>query len=74
MVSLALMVSAIFLAVILSGPCSLLAYYFNMPLTASIFAAVSVAVGAYWCCVAPFPVSAIGALSALCGAITFTKL
>jgi len=74
MVSLALMVSIIFLSVILSGPMSLMFRYINMPFSAAIFAFFSIAAGAYWCCVAPFPISSLGALSAFCGAITLSKL
>jgi len=74
MASLALMVSIIFLSVVISGPVSLVFRFLGMPFTAAVLALFSLASGAYWCCVAPFPISILGALSALCGAITLSKI
>lgn len=74
MASLALIVSLMFLSVMFSGPLSLVLNYLNMPFLAGTLGAFSIVFGAYRCCVAPFPVSAIGALSALCGVITISKL
>lgn len=73
MASLALIVSIIFLAVLLSGPVSLLLSFLNFPILATAFGIISILIGAYWCALAPFPVSLIGGLSAICGAIAINK-
>jgi len=74
MASLATIVSLILLFVATMGPVSLVLSYLNMDFLAGTLAAFSIVFGAYWCCIAPFPISAIGALSAMCGAITLSKL
>lgn len=74
MASLALLVSLIFLSVILSGPLSLLFLHLNMFWMSVIFGLFAIGIGTHWFLVAPFPVSIIGILSALCGLYTFTKI
>lgn len=73
MASLALLVAVIFLAVILSGPVSLAAGLLGLR-RFSVFAGIfSILSGLFWCLVAPFPVSMIGALSMFLGAFAIRK-
>lgn len=74
MASLALLVSLIFLSVILSGPLALLFCYLEMFWMTCIFSLFAIFIGTHWCCVAPFPISIIGGITALCGAYAFTKI
>lgn len=73
MASLALIVSLIFLAVILSGPLALTLYYFEFKILSIIMAAFAMLVGGFWLSVTPFPVSSIGLISFIMGAITISK-
>lgn len=75
MESLALLVSIIFLFVLLCGPLSLfVSSYLNLKILGAILGVFSVAVGAYWCCFAPFPVSLLGAISLICGGMALNKI
>jgi hypothetical protein len=73
MASLALMVMLIFVFVVVSGPLSLLLHRLNLKILAKITGIFAIAAGAWWCCVAPFPVSIIGGISALCGCKVISK-
>lgn len=73
MASLALMVALIFLATALSGPAALIFSVFGFRWLAVALGIASLAAGAFWCSVAPFPVSVVGALSALCGALAIRQ-
>lgn len=73
MASLALMVALIFLATIVLGPLALILSLFGFKWMAVLLGVSAVALGAFWCSVAPFPVSVVGALSALCGALAIRQ-
>lgn len=73
MASLALLVSIILLCVLVCGPLSLLLAYIGFSILATSFGVISIIIGIYWCCFAPFPVSLIGGLTAICGAIAINK-
>lgn len=74
MESLALMVAIIFLSVLISGPLSLIACYFNLFFITIIFAVISIIIGSYWCWVTPFPISSLGVVSAICGFLALSKI
>jgi hypothetical protein len=74
MESLVLLVSFIFLLVLLSGPLALLFCYLNMFWITMFFSLLSMAIGTHWCCLAPFPISIIGGITAVCGAYAFAKI
>ena len=74
MESLALMVSLVFLSVLFSGPISLVFCFFEMPLFCITFGLLAIGLGAFWCCVAPFPVSIIGVVSAFLGFVSLTRI
>lgn len=74
MFSLALIFSFIFIFTLFSGPFSLVLNHFGMPILGGTLAGFSIVFGAYWCCLAPFPVSLVGCFSAICGAITLSKI
>lgn len=73
MASLALLVSMIFLTVLLSGPISLVAGWVGLRWVSLFFGIVSVVAGLFWCSVAPFPVSVVGAISMIVGAFAIRK-
>lgn len=67
MASLALMVAAIFFFVVVLGPLSFIFHKLKLKWLAMITAVLAIMAGAWWCCVAPFPVSIIGGFSVLFG-------
>jgi len=74
MASLALMVSLIFLVVLLSGPLALFFSYLGLPFMTIFFAFISIVMGTYWCCVAPFPISILGLIAAICGGVAVARI
>lgn len=74
MASLALLVSLIFLSILILGPLALIFSYFKMKILASIFGVLAILVGGYWCCFGPFPISIVGGVSLICGAVTLNKI
>jgi hypothetical protein len=74
MASLALLVLLFFLIVLLSGPLAILFCYLNMFWITVFFALLAIVFGVNWCCIAPFPISIIGGISAIIGAWAFTKI
>lgn len=73
MASLALMVAIIFLIMISSGPLSILADYFKLNFISKTLGVIAITMGAYWLCVAPFPVSTLGFISIIMGGRCFFK-
>jgi hypothetical protein len=74
MASLALIVSLMFLLTFIMGPLALMLSYFKMKVLASIFGVLAILIGGYWCCFAPFPISIIGGISLVCGALALNKI
>jgi hypothetical protein len=74
MASLAIIVSIIFLTVLVSGPIALLLSKAGFRVLGAFAGVFALLVGGYWLCVAPFPVSLIGGLSAVCGAMAINKI
>ena len=74
MASLALMVALIFLVVILSGPLALIFSRLGLPFMTIFFGFASIVMGTYWCCVAPFPISILGLITAICGGVAIAKI
>ena len=74
MASLALMVAIIFLVVLLSGPLALIFSHLGLPFMTILFGFVSIVMGTYWCCLAPFPISILGLITAICGVLAVAKI
>lgn len=74
MASLALLVSLIFIFTLTIGPLALMLSYFRMKILASIFGVLAILIGGYWCCFAPFPISIVGGISLICGALALNKI
>lgn len=74
MASLALIVSIIFLTAVLSGPVALIISKAGFRVLGAILGVFALVVGGYWLCVAPFPVSLLGGLSVVCGAMAVNKI
>lgn len=73
MASLALLVSLIILTVMLLGPISMLLHRLGLRILAAVFAVLAVLIGGYWTVTAPFPVSILGGISVITGAMTIRK-
>ena len=74
MASLALMATIIFLVVLLSGPMALIFSRLGLPFMTILFGFVSIVMGTYWCCLAPFPISILGLITAICGVLAVAKI
>lgn len=74
MASLALLVCLIFLSVLISGPLALVFCHLGLFWITIILSLFAIAGGAHWCCVAPFPISMIGIITALCGICALVKI
>jgi len=74
MASLALMTGTIFLVALLSGPLALIFSRLGLPFMTIFFAFVSIVMGTYWCCVAPFPISILGLIPAICGGVALARI
>jgi hypothetical protein len=74
MASLAMMVSLIFLATLLAGPTALVLSYLGFTWMTVLCGIYAISLGAFWCFVAPFPISIVGALCAFLGALAMIRL
>jgi hypothetical protein len=74
MMSLALLVSIIFLNVLLLGPLALLFSRLGFKKIGATIGVFAMIAGAYWICLAPFPISLIGGISLICGGLALNKI
>jgi hypothetical protein len=74
MESLALLVCAMFLCILLSGPLALISCYFNFNFITILLALFAITSGTTWCFFAPFPFLLLGSIGIFCGVLAIQKL
>jgi len=64
---------ALICAVLFSGPLAVFFRHLNFGSLALLFALFAMSAGVFWCVAAPFPASAFGSISIVCGLYALLK-